>query len=142
MPGRRHLSRRPAEAGFTLIEALVALAVLGIAMVTALEATSQILRSQTATLREREAVVLAEAKLNELSAAPRDSLSAWLPERSGRITLAGRDYAWHTRLGREPGTRALWRAAVRVEWRSGDYTLETLLRRREWPALAVWAAPE
>jgi type II secretion system protein I len=133
------LSRRPAEAGFTLIEALVALAVLGIAIVTALEASSQILRSQAAALREREAIALAEAKLNELSAAPRDSVYAWLPERAGRITLAGRDYTWHTRLGREPGTRALWRAAVRVEWRAGEYQLETLLRRREWPALAVRA---
>ena len=142
MPGRRPLSRRPAEAGFTLIEALVALAVLGIAIVTALEASSQILRSQAAALREREAVALAEAKLNELAAAPPDSLPAWLPARSGRITLAGRDYLWRTRLGREPGTRALWRAAIRVEWQSGEYDLETLFRRPEWPALAVRAVAE
>jgi len=112
----------------------VALAVLGIAIVTALEATSQILRSQAAALREREAVALAEAKLGELASAPRDSVSAWLPERSGRVTLGGREYGWHTRLGRESGTQALWRAAVRVEWPSGDYELETLLRRREWPS--------
>lgn len=115
----------------------MALAVLGIALVTAFEASSRILRSQAGALRTREAVAVAESKLEEIAAGSRDSVAAWLSGREGRVMVGGREYSWRTRLVREPGTRALWRAAVQVEWRSGDYRLETLLRRREWAGLGL-----
>lgn len=117
--------------GFTLVEALVALAVLGVTLVGALEVTSRTLRVQAAAERHLEAVALANAKLNQLATLPVDSLASYQTRRTGNVRLGGHRYAWQALARRDSSDFALWEAAVRVEWGEGEFTAETAFYRRE-----------
>lgn len=125
------MSRRGgAERGFTLVEALVSLAILGMAVVTALEVTARTLGTQASAERHLEAVALADAKLNELALLPSDSLALYADVRSGEVELESRDYRWRAIVRRDANDAALWAAAVRIEWSGGAFDLETVLYRR------------
>jgi len=119
--------RAGADGGFTLVEALVALAILGLGVTAALELSARTLRTQAAAERHLEAVTLAEAKMNELAILPSTSLEQYAGIESGNVGLGGRSYSWQAVVRREPGTTTLWRAAVRIEWEDGDFDLETVL---------------
>jgi len=116
------------ERGFTLVEALVALLIVGLAIAAAVEAVRLVLHTQVNALRQREAVAVAEWKLNELATLDRDSLATLAAGHSGDVDLDTR-YQWRAMVVPEPGSRVLWRAAVVVDWRDGDLALETLLWR-------------
>jgi len=117
-----------AERGFTLVEALVALRSVGLAIGAAIEAVRLVLHTQASVLHQREAVAVAEWKLNELGTFDRDSLATLAAGRSGEVDLHTR-YQWRAMAIPEPGSRVLWRAAVVVDWGDGDLALETLLWR-------------
>ena len=57
--------RRTASAGFTLLEVLVALAILGLAVVTLIELSSQSLRLVKSSGQRQQAVLLADQLLSE-----------------------------------------------------------------------------
>jgi len=116
------------ERGFTLVEALVALLIVGLAIAAAIEAVQLVLHAQAGVLRQREAAAVAEWKLNELATLDRDSLATLAAGRSGEVNLHTR-YQWRAMAVPEPGSRVLWRAAVVVDWGDGDLALETLLWR-------------
>lgn len=134
------MRRIASERGFTLIEAVVALAILGLTVVTALEVTSQLLHTQTLALHRREAAALADWKLNQLAASPADSARAYLEGRTGRVQLPPHSYSWRAILAPEPGGRMLWRASVTIEWDSQTYLLTTILHRRSWVMIGAPAA--
>ncbi|MDH3496496.1 MAG: prepilin-type N-terminal cleavage/methylation domain-containing protein [Gemmatimonadota bacterium] len=118
-----------AERGFTLVEALVALAILGLAVIVALEVGAQTLRAQAAAERHLEAVVAAESRLTELTLLPADSLAMYSEPRWGTVVLS-RPYRWRALVRPEPQADGLWRAAVVIEWAAGDLAVETVFYRR------------
>lgn len=108
----------------------MSLAILGMAVVAALEVTARTLGTQASAERHLEAVALADAKLNELTLLPSDSLALYADTRSGEISLESRRYRWKAIVRRDPGEAALWAAAVRVEWSGGEFDAETVIYRR------------
>ena len=131
MPGLQRLTCGATERGFTLVEALVSLTILGLAVVTVLEVTARTVGTQASAERHLEAVALAEAKLNELALLSIDSLKRYAEARSGALSLRSRSYRWSALVRRDAEEAALWEAAVRIEWAGGEFDLETVFYRRE-----------
>lgn len=129
IPGPARLRRIAAEQGFTLVEVVVALVILGMAVVAMLEATSGTLRTQAAVERSREAVALAEWRMNHLAALPVESLTTFLVGRSGEVVLEERRYVWKAVVRPAGGGEHLLEAAVVLEWEGGSVALETVLFR-------------
>jgi prepilin-type N-terminal cleavage/methylation domain-containing protein len=117
--------------GFTLIEAVVALLVVAVALVPLLGAARQALKGEAKVGPAREAVALAEARMEELSLLPADSLAAYLAPREGRFPAPYERWSWHALMRTEPQSPALIRAAVVVDWPGGTYSIETTFHRRE-----------
>ncbi|HXH03416.1 MAG TPA: type II secretion system minor pseudopilin GspI [Candidatus Competibacteraceae bacterium] len=87
--------RRRAQAGFTLLEVLVALAVLAISLGALIRVAGSALDSVGYLKRQTLAGWVAQNKLNELllAAAGNSAESA-----SGTSAMAGRDWHWQVRL--------------------------------------------
>jgi len=119
---------RGASPGFTLLEAIVALALVGLGVLTALEATSRTLRTQAEVGRHLEAVTLADAALDRLSTLEPDSLReepvGWLSVRLG-------PNRYRQRVGVRPDSAdpALWLVTAEIRWDGGDVQLGTYLYR-------------
>lgn len=121
-------------AGFTLLEVLVALAVLGVALVAAVEGIAATTRGAVAVRRSLAAVALAEARLEELALLPADSLAGYARLQRGRFAPPFGEFGWRALATRDSADATLLRAAVLVEWPAGEYTLETVFYRPELAA--------
>ena len=107
--------RRSRDAGFTLLEVLVALAILGLAVVAAIQGFAQGLRLLKLSGDHQQAMLLADLKMREI-----------VKPEEGRETETEGDFRWErtTRLLETPdlspaGTPPRWRVyeiAVRVQW--------------------------
>lgn len=106
----------------------MALAILGLAVIVALEVGAQTLRAQAAAERHLEAVVLAESRLTELTLLPADSLVMYGEPRVGTVVMS-RPYRWRASVRPEPQD-GLWRAVVAIEWAGGDLVVATVFYRR------------
>ena len=125
--------------GFTLLETLAALTIVGIALVVLTGAFGEGLRAQAQVGRHVEAVALAEARMSELAALPSDSLPRSALERRGAFQPPFERYQWHARLERDARRPRLVRATVTVRWGRGEYVLASELYRRELaPELGAW----
>ncbi|HEX6941022.1 MAG TPA: hypothetical protein VF158_16505 [Longimicrobiales bacterium] len=135
MPGARRSTCGGAEGGFTLLEALVALALLGTAVIGMIAAIRAGVRAQAGVDAQITAVALAEARVSELDALPRDSLQAFGAVRRGVFAPPFSAFAWEARVGPVAGAAAagLLALEVRVTWAEGAsegaYTLSTLVYR-------------
>ncbi|HEX7088499.1 MAG TPA: hypothetical protein VF192_00090 [Longimicrobiales bacterium] len=116
--------------GFTLLEALVALLLLGLVALTCLRTLGVMLRGQAMTREHLEAVALAERRMAELALLPPDSIVAYGEPRSDVFPPFGH-YRWRALMRGVEGSPALVRAAVLVEWPRGEYSLETTFYRPE-----------
>lgn len=125
-PSRR--TARGASPGFTLLEAIVALALVGFGVLGALEATSRTLRTQAEVGRHLEAVTLADAALDRLSSLEPDSLRE---EPAGWHAIRLGPHRYRQRVGARPDSAdpSLWRVTVEVRWDGGDVRLGTYLYR-------------
>ncbi|UCF18647.1 MAG: prepilin-type N-terminal cleavage/methylation domain-containing protein [Gemmatimonadota bacterium] len=121
--------RGGAESGFTLVEALVALAIFALGLATAFEVSSRTLRAQAAAERHREAVALADWKMNELSTLPPELLLQYREAQAGEVTLSRRRYRWRAIARPEANAPQFWHAAVRIDWEASDFEVETILYR-------------
>jgi general secretion pathway protein I len=99
-------NERRAQAGFTLLEIIVALTILGLIAAALLPGAGSVLRLSVRAAGEREAVLLAESKLAELGAGRLEPGS-----RSG---VATGDLAWRTDIEPIDATAVLARFAVGV----------------------------
>ena len=131
MRGAGPRARLADRGGFTLVEAIVALLILALALVPLLASARQALVGQAKVGPAREAVALAEARMEELSLLPADSLAAYLSPREGRFPAPYQGWTWHALMRGEPQSPALIRAAVIVDWPGGSYSLETTFHRVE-----------
>lgn len=117
------------ESGFTLLEALVALLVVGLGVVGAVEAASRALGTQAEVGRHAEAVQLADERLTGLSLLPDDSLEACCAAGWRSVELGDRRYRRRSVVARSEAGPELWRATAEVAWDGGSVRLETLLYR-------------
>lgn len=119
----------PREAGFTLLEALVALLVVGLAVGGSLRAASRALRTQGQATRQAEATALAESRLNELDVLPPDSLAGLDPAGWRERALSGRRYRQRSSARRLGGFEHLWHVRTVVAWKEGRVHLSTTFYR-------------
>jgi hypothetical protein len=125
---------RPADlarAGFTVLEAMVALLILGVALTPLLSSVSAAAREEGRTRATHEAVALAEERMAGLALVPADSILAYRTPRTGWFPPPFGGYRWRALLRFDAATPALVRGAVLVEWRGGSYSLETVFHRPE-----------
>ena len=124
----RSQARHP-RPGFTVLEALIALVIIGFAVVTTVEALGGGLRAEGEVSAQLEAVTLAEARMTALAALPRDSLADYVAGRDGVFAPPFERYRWRAAIEPVAGTRSLLRATVTVAWPGRTYALETVLFR-------------
>ena len=129
IPGPARRASAPVRRGFTLLESLVALVVIGLAAAVAMEALAGALRGEGQVGRHLEAVALAEAAMDELALVPRDSLRSWAESRTLSHPRPFDRYRARARLREVPGSASLVEAGVTVEWRGGEYSLATVFYR-------------
>jgi len=128
--------RSPASVGFTLIEIAVALAILGVGIVTCLQIFGGSLRMQARASRETRAVLAARAAMDALLAAPeiqdhsenRDSAEGFRTHIL--VRHAGRDEGLSDKQLDFQSERSLRYLEVDVTWQDGTgaktYTLKSL----------------
>ncbi|QBC42166.1 type II secretion system protein GspI [Iodobacter fluviatilis] len=103
----RHMRKR---LGFTLIEVLVALAVIAIAMGAAMKATLASTNNAIELKSRTAAGWVAQNRLNELAA-----LGAWpeIGSTEGKESQAGMDFVWRVETGGSPN-RSFRRVEIKV----------------------------
>jgi prepilin-type N-terminal cleavage/methylation domain-containing protein len=126
--------------GFTLLEAMIALVLLGVALVPLMRSVGVGVREQGRLRAHLDAVSLAEARMSELSLLHPDSIGAYMRPREGVFPEPFGAYRWSAVLRPEGRTPALLRAAVLVRWKEGTYSLETVLHRTD--LLPEFAPPQ
>lgn len=131
MPGPGPRASARADAGFTLAEAMVALVIVGAAVVPLLGAVSRSVRAEADVGAAVEAVALAEARMGQLSVLPLDSIPAYLQPRTGVFPAPFGHYRWRALVRPRADAPAVLQAAVVIEWEGREYTLETYFHRPE-----------
>lgn len=134
-PSRRACARR----GFTLLEAMIAVMIVGLAAVAALSSFGTLLRTGERVRDALEANVLADQRVAVASLLSSDEL-AHLPDsvKQGQFAAPFERYTWHTSSRERHGERGLFDVSVSVRWRSGEYAIATRLYR---PAPLLSATP-
>lgn len=109
------------EAGFTLLEALIAFAIAALALAALLGGALTGLRATEAASRTEEALARARSRLAALEAAP-------LAPADGRGDDGG-GFAWRLRVSPEAvsGGLTLYAVSVAVAWRDGNTPREVRL---------------
>lgn len=117
------------QAGFTLLEALVATAVMGAAVAALLGLLSGALRNASRLEAPEQALLLGQSKLNELLAAGVEAQEGETSNPALDQTIGGRwdeRFRWEARRTRfrsspqrTPGELLLARVALDVYWKSG-----------------------
>ena len=137
--------------GFTLLEMLVATAIMGIAVVALLANLSTSLRTAARMTEYDRAAVLAREKMDELLVNPRLPEFTWLQGEFDPAVSGGVASGWRARLtpfeappNAGPGTAVLKRLELEVGWgpESSRRTLKLeAFRRAVLPAQPVAAHP-
>jgi general secretion pathway protein I len=113
--------RADRSAGFTLLEALIAFAILALALTALLQGTLGGLRTTQTAGRTEEALARARSRLAALEAAP---------IRAGdQRGEDGRGFVWRTRIvpAESAGGRTLYAVSVSIAWRDGNTPREVRL---------------
>jgi type II secretion system protein I len=116
--------------GFSLLEAVVALAILGLAAVAALTAVAAELRAAGSARDAMEAVALAGIRLERLRLLPAEDLRPLADSLArGRFDPPFDRYHWSADVRRARDESDLLEVTVLVEWDSGSHGLTTRLFR-------------
>jgi type II secretory pathway pseudopilin PulG len=129
-------SKRRARRGITLLEAVVAIAIVGMTAVAALESVGGEMRTAERARRAIEVEALAASRLEFMDLLTDRELQS-LPDSVGKGTFAAplNDYSWTTTstpVSEQPG---VYDVRVNVAWPGGRYALRTYLYRT--PPLAT-----
>lgn len=132
----RTRSDRPPRRGITLLEAVVAIAIVGMTSVAALESVGGEMRTAERARRAIEVEQLATSRLEFMDLLTDRELQA-LPDsvEKGTFTAPLDEYSWTTTsspVSEQPG---VYDVRVTVAWPSGSYVLRTYLYRT--PPLAT-----
>ena len=124
MPSR--VRRQPARRGFTLLEAVAALVVVGLSAAASLAAAGGELRGEGRVEHALTAAALAQQRLATLRLLSRKELER-LPDSLGRGAFpAPLDrYHWRASSALVRGEADLFALRVQVEWENGAYAIET-----------------
>lgn len=116
--------------GFTLVESLIALTIVGLAAVSAVAAFGTELRTAERAQRGLEAAALAEERLAMLELLPSHAL-ARLPDSlsRGRLAPPFDEYDVSASIRPSNDARDLYDVDVNVAWDGGAYELRTRLHR-------------
>ena len=116
--------------GFTLLEAMIAVVIVGLAGVAALETVGAELRTASRTRHALHATALAEHRMETLRVLPPSGLRT-LPDSLERGTFAPplERYGWTATVREVPGEAGLYDAQVVVRWDGGSFPLRTRLYR-------------
>jgi prepilin-type N-terminal cleavage/methylation domain-containing protein len=127
-PGAERRARR--RTGFTLLEASIAVMIVGLAAVAVLSSFGTTLRTAARARRGLEAEALAGQRLGRASLLERDDL-LHLPDSvaRGQFEAPFAEYAWVTTATEVRGEVGLFDIAVEVKWADGRYTLPTRFYR-------------
>jgi prepilin-type N-terminal cleavage/methylation domain-containing protein len=124
-------SHADARSGFTLLEASVALALIGAVAVAALAAFAAELRTTEAARRALPAAFLARQRLSalELAAVSTAIGGSAIPDSvaHGQFAAPFEAYAWSATVVATHENPALYDATVDVTWDGGDFALRTRL---------------
>lgn len=121
---------RPASAGFALLEAAIAAAIVSLAAVATLAAFAAEVRTGIRARDGLRAAALAEERLATVRLLPTEDLRL-LPDsvRRGRFAPPFEDYGWEASTRTVPEQEGLVDVSVRVEGGEGVYALRTRLYR-------------
>ena len=123
--------------GFSLLEAVVALAIVGVASVGALAAFGAELRTADRGRRALEANALAEERLAHLRLLPRAELDPLRDSlRKGQFPKPFDQYRWEVSARSVPTRTDLFDLAVTVKWDDRSYTEATRAYRPRLQARA------
>ena len=110
------------DAGFTLIEVMVALVVAALALVAVMASISQMIDAATAMRERTYASWIAQNKIVELRLADAEPE---VSETSGEIEFAGLEWAWTATIS-ETGVEFLYRVDVGVSLAGSDAIIRTV----------------
>lgn len=118
------------DRGFTILEALVALAIVGLAGVAALEALGGELRTAGRSRHAYAVAALAEERLAAVRLLPATELDP-IPDSlaRGRFTAPFAEYSWTASVRGVSDERDLYDVVVRVEGREAGLDLRTRIYR-------------
>jgi general secretion pathway protein I len=117
------ISKRSRQsAGFTLIEVMVALAIVGLSLGAVAASVSQMVDAAT-TMRERTyASWIAQNKIAELRLA---NVVPEVSDTSGELEYAGLEWAWRANIS-ETGVENLFRVDVAISYPGSDAAIRTV----------------
>jgi general secretion pathway protein I len=119
-----------ADRGFTILEAVVALAIVGLAGVAALEAVGGEIRGIDRAREAYTTAALAQDRLATITVLPPEDLNP-LPDSLARGTFAEpfKDYRWTATLHPLFGERDIYELIVAIDSDHAHYTVATRLYR-------------
>lgn len=124
-------TRADARPGFTLLEAAVALAMIGAVSVAALAAWTAEMRTTEAARQALPAAFLARQRLAALELAATSTAvgSAAIPDSvaHGQFAPPFESYAWSATITATHENPSLYDAMIDVTWDGGDFALRTRL---------------
>jgi type II secretory pathway pseudopilin PulG len=129
-------SEKRARRGISLLEAVVAIAVVGMTAVSALESVGAGLRTAEKSRRAIEAEALASSRLEFLDLLSDRELQT-LPDsvESGKFAAPLDEYSWKTSSTPYSDQAGVYDVRITVAWPTGTYTLKTYVYRQ--PPLAT-----
>jgi type II secretory pathway pseudopilin PulG len=119
------------RAGFSLFEAVVAVAIVGITAVSALSAVGAEMRTAARSRRALEAEALATSRLDFMDLLNDSELQA-LPDSvaSGVFPTPLDEYSWKATSTAYTDQAGVYDVRVTVSWKDGSYSLKTYKFRR------------
>jgi len=122
--------RRCHSRGITLLEAVVAIAIVGITSVAALEASAGEMRTAERSRRALEVEALATSRLDFMELLNDRELEA-LPDsvENGKFVPPLNEYTWKTTSTPVSQQAGLYDVRITIHWPAGSYTLKTYLYR-------------
>jgi type II secretory pathway pseudopilin PulG len=119
-------SERRARRGISLFEAVVAIAIVGMTSVAALESVGSGMRTAEKARRMTEAEALATSRMEMLDLLTDRELQA-LPDsvQKGKFPEPLNEYSWMTTSAPIPGESGLYAIRITVTWPTGTYVIHT-----------------